>query len=106
MRTLVFILLLFISNDGRPSCVCPSGQCCLPPAPCDPTQQCTSSPTQSKTPAPSREYPECLEDIHDCWHKYVSFCCIALTIAAFIGLLSGMVIHKYCNCGKYCSKEN
>eukprot|EP01084_Bolivina_argentea_P063086 115240_1 len=91
MRTLVFILLLFISNAAaRCSCVCPSHQCCLKPLP---TQQCTPSPTESR---------ECREDINDCWLKSAGL------IVLFSGahLISGIFIHKYCNCGKYCSKEN
>eukprot|EP01084_Bolivina_argentea_P063087 115241_1 len=95
MRTLVFILLLFISNDGRNSCPCPTDQCCLKPI--APTQQC--EPTPPPTPTPTRE---CREDINDCWLKSAGL------IVLFSGahLISGIFIHKYCNCGKYCSKEN
>eukprot|EP01084_Bolivina_argentea_P212296 360892_1 len=109
MRTLVFILLLFISNaqtENERTNRCPSTQCCLPPTPDEPTLQCTLSPThspaQSPTPSPTSR-GECLEDIYDdCLHIYFIFFCSG----ASIGLISGIVSHKYCNCGKYCSKEN
>eukprot|EP01084_Bolivina_argentea_P008866 16575_1 len=94
MRTLVFILLLSISN--APRCpVCPSSQCCL-------NQTLGQCPTACPTPTPSPS--KCLEHIHDhdCVGLFSGICCSCV----LMGLSGGILIHKYCNCGKYCAKEN
>eukprot|EP01084_Bolivina_argentea_P212295 360891_1 len=97
MRTLVFILLTLLSiSNARDRC--PSHQCCLSTS----LGPCPTTPSPTGTPSPTSR-GECLEDIYDdCLHIYFIFFCSG----ASIGLISGIVSHKYCNCGKYCSKEN